>query len=1062
MSGASRAESQPHAADALSHRSILASAGSGKTHQLASRYLRLLWMGADPSSILASTFTRAAAGEIRDRVLSWLAAAVDDEQKREELRVAIAAPALAPEDVVTMLRRLTRRLHRLQIRTLDSFFAAIVRTFAIELQVPIAAQLVEDDRAQALRSEAIRLMLDERQPQALIDLLRRLTRGASERGVTETIDRAVADAFELFREAPFAAWEHVPRMPGELERSELARCIEEFSTCCVLGNAKTVEAHAKSIEAARRHDWEALLKNGMGRPLSRGESTYNKKPIEPHVIDAYMPVVRHAVATVVTRWRGQTLATRDLLALYGEHYETVRSHENAMTFADLTASIASAESLGALEDICYRLDATVHHLLLDEFQDTSILQWRALEPVAREIVSHAPPDRTLFSVGDVKQSIYRWRHAAPEILDELPDLLVGPDGGRAIEESTLAENWRSSPVVIETVNDVFGALENNRALSEFRDAAAKWNTGFERHRAVEKKSELSGRAELRTVTLAPNGAKPEVHRLQQAARLARELHDKSPWRSIMILTRTNRAVARLLYELGPSRLNIGASGRGGGPLTDAPAVNAVLDLLQLADHPSDTAAAFHVAGSPLGRIVDLGHHDSAHERRRVARSVRQSIATRGYAALCAELVSSLAPSCDAREQRRLIQLVELAARFDQRGRGRAADFIRMVETIAVADAEPAAIEVMTVHQAKGLEADIVILPDLEWRLAESGSPSLVFERVGQTGPITRICRYANETVRAFAPELEPLFDRHKSQTVRESLSVLYVAMTRAKQGLFMLIDPPKENECKWPKTAAGLLRSALAPVNVEPGTTVHARGDDGWLSGGDDPQDRETPDDAPPAARPGTITLSARAPGVARTALRRSAASASEAEFDRFQVLRLPADEAREFGTALHVMCEQIEWLEEWTPDRDALTAIARRVSPRRGPDWASHCVDRFMQMMTLPGSRSIFNRGDRDADAVRVWRELPFARFVDGSLRTGVIDRLEAEFERGQAVRGTVIDFKTDDVEPDGVAAAAESYREQLRAYRAAAAEWLGIDELQIRTILVFLACDQALELPS
>jgi ATP-dependent exoDNAse (exonuclease V) beta subunit len=1050
------------ASDALCHRSILASAGSGKTYQLASRYLRLLWLGAEPSSILATTFTRAAAGEIRDRILSWLADAVNDPDKRRELGAAVGEPALAPSDVLALLKRLTQHLHRLQIRTLDSFLAAIVRSFAVELQLPLDAQMVEDDRAQALRGEAIRLMLDERNPQDLVELLRLLTRGCWERRVTETIDRVVSDMFEQSRDAPHAAWECVPVIPGRLSRTELVAAIENLAGCLVSGKSK-VDAHAKSIDAARRHDWEAFVRHGFGKPLSVGQSTYSSRQIEPQIIEVYQPLVRHAVATLVERWRDQTLATRELLGLYKQQYERVRTRDSAMTFADLTAAIAGAPQLGAMEEICYRLDATVHHLLLDEFQDTSILQWRALEPIAREIVSHAPPQRTFFSVGDVKQSIYGWRHAAPEVLDELPDLLVGMDGRRAIAQSTLAESWRSSPVVIDAVNEVFGRLSSNAALDEFSEAVAKWSSGFEAHRPVEKNSRLPGRVELRVATSAPEATPQNVHRLQQAALLARDLQERSPSHSIMILVRKNAAVARLLFELGPSRLNLGASGRGGGPLTDAPAVNAVLDLLHLSEHPGDTVAAFHVAHSPLGPLVGLARYDSGKPRRRIARSVRRAITAGGHAAMCAELASGLAERCDAREQRRLMALVELAAEFDQRGRGCTRDFISMVESTAVADAQPGMVEVMTVHQAKGLEADVVILPELEWKLTDIGSPGVVFEREGETGPITRICRYANTSVRSLAPELEPLFERQKNRTVRESLSLMYVAMTRARQGLYMLIDPPKATESTMPKTAAGVLRSALAKAACEPGACVYSRGDESWLgtaAGGAEARPPANVDPQRDARERGRISIPARSPGIARAALRRSAASAHATADDFHVALRLPADESRERGTVIHAMFEQVQWLEDWLPDHDSMAALAARLAPRRGRAWASGCADQFMLMLNQPEIRSLLSRGNRNADAVQLWREMPSARFNDGALRTGVIDRLEAECERGRPVRGTVIDFKTDDVIDDNIEARAAAYANQMASYRAAAAEWLALPVSQVRTVLLFVACGRSLEI--
>src|SRR5262245_22840240 len=106
----------------LDNVAIRASAGSGKTYQLVSRYLRLIAAGAAPASILASTFTRLAAGQIRDRILMTLAEAVDDVAKRSKLAERVGLPSLDRNEVMSILEGLSRRLHRMQVRTIDGFF----------------------------------------------------------------------------------------------------------------------------------------------------------------------------------------------------------------------------------------------------------------------------------------------------------------------------------------------------------------------------------------------------------------------------------------------------------------------------------------------------------------------------------------------------------------------------------------------------------------------------------------------------------------------------------------------------------------------------------------------------------------------------------------------------------------------------------------------------------------------------------------------------------------------------------------------------------------------------
>ena len=122
---------------------IRASAGTGKTYQLASRFLQLLDADVAPESILAATFTRKAAGEILERILSTLASAAINEKKRGELADAIGSQQLTSERCRELLAKLTRRLHRLQVGTLDSFFAKLASSFSLELGLPPGWRIAE-------------------------------------------------------------------------------------------------------------------------------------------------------------------------------------------------------------------------------------------------------------------------------------------------------------------------------------------------------------------------------------------------------------------------------------------------------------------------------------------------------------------------------------------------------------------------------------------------------------------------------------------------------------------------------------------------------------------------------------------------------------------------------------------------------------------------------------------------------------------------------------------------------------------------------------------------------
>ncbi|MHC4948769.1 MAG: UvrD-helicase domain-containing protein [Planctomycetota bacterium] len=1040
------------AAPRIAHRSILASAGSGKTYQLSTRYIELLARDVPAERILATTFTRLAAGEIQDRLLHRLAEAVLEEPARRALDEAIGGPPLTAARAADLLEAVTGRIHRLQVRTLDSFFAGIVHAFALQLGLPPGMGLVDEHTDVLLRREALRRVLDRPDPDRLVELLRVLTEGSEDRAVGALVGSTVDDLYDVYLETRDDAWSWMARRetlsPGGLELA-----VDSLALAVPTVNAHR-SAHARDVEQARAagHDdadgWRAFFGTGLAKPIATADPVFRSKPIESDVLDAYDPVIRHGRAVLWNAIADRTSTTGRLLGLFHDAYTRVKRERHALTFDDLTRRVIEAEAVGTLDEIRFRLDARLHHLLLDEFQDTSAAQWRALDPFAREIVADGGGERTFFCVGDLKQSIYGWRDASPEILASLPDLLGGPG---SIRQDTLAASRRSSPEVIDVVNRVFTGLTGSPALERHGAAAAFWQRIFEPHTTVRRDP---GYVELRTVRATAGGEKPDDVRLAAAAALARDLHRADPRRVVGILLRTNRAVGRVLFELGPTRLDVPAEGRGGGSLLDAAAVNAVLDAVRLADHPDHTAAAFHVARGPLGPVVGLaGDGREPGPRRAVSRRLRETLMTDGYAPTIEGWVKAVAGAADPRELRRLGQLVELAALFDAGdGVPRPSTFVELAGTRQLDDAGAAPVRVMTIHQSKGLEFDAVILPDLEWAFGGVGAPKVAIDSPDPVAPAEHIVRWVSEGVRAPLSELDDLFERHRSRMVREDLCVLYVAMTRARRALHMLVDPKRSGQRS--ARPAHLLAAALdAPDPLPADEVLFSVGDRAQV----DAPDPEQPAEAEPESAPVPAAVALAAPAArprrvaAPSALGGGSVDAAFASLD---------DEAAEIGTAVHRMLERVTWLEDGVPGVDELERVVRRALPRRDAAWARARAESLAPMLDRPAIRALLSRNGEPEAGLRLWREQPYARIVDDALERGIIDRMVARRVDGRVDRVEVIDFKTDGVDEADAAARAEHHRPQLERYRAAAAAITGCDPARVRLRLAFVAAGVVVDL--
>jgi ATP-dependent exoDNAse (exonuclease V) beta subunit len=344
------------------------------------------------------------------------------------------------------------------------------------------------------------------------------------------------------------------------------------------------------------------------------------------------------------------------------------------------------------------------------------------------------------------------------------------------------------------------------------------------------------------------------------------------------------------------------------------------------------------------------------------------------------------------------------------------------------------------------------------------------------GPIRRACPWANECLREALPELEPLFDQHYDRVVRESLCLLYVAMTRAKLGLFMMMDRPskKHVESGEISRADHLLRMTLAPdVEPELGAMLHRTGDPAAVlaHGRDEAAGREPApapagaddDDARPQLRAAASdgdgpTFRSRG-GAARPASQTLDDGDHAAALDR---LRLLNDGAIDRGTAVHALFEAIEWLdngnaETSTLDDASLLERLKAIAPRRPDDWRRETVSLFRQSLASPEVAAALTKPAVPAGhTLHVAHELPYARSEDGRIQRGYIDRLVVERdERGAAVLAEIVDFKTDAVGPDDEAAlaqAAKHHRPQLEAYRTVvgALHRLAGDAIAMRLVFV------------
>lgn len=858
---------------------LSASAGSGKTHALTTQYLRLLRAqhreiesgnatALRPESLLAVTFTRKAAGEIFDRILARLADAALSDAGLLELREAFGEEALTQETCRDLLHHFCRSLHRVQVGTLDSFFGRLCQVYRQEagLGGDLRMTDLKSPHCTALQKEALLSLLKSSDLEETDRLFQTLTKQKAASSVFSKLLPLLQAITEAVDGAGPHCWEQlvVPDRPAQAAIDAALKNLDDYRQ--TLTGKQWPPAVAGDLERFRDCQWEEFLGKGLAKPCL-GDCTYYGKTIPEERVQDYLVLLAVVKQELLGELKERTLALREISAAFAKHFTAERRKHGFLLFSETPALLGRV-----LDDPAQtgrRLDGPLEHLLLDEFQDTSDAQWGLLRGFARQA---ALGPGSVFVVGDAKQAIYGWRGGRAEIFEQF-----GSDI-QPLTEGTLEKSYRSSAVVLGVVNSVFGAIHANEALKDHTQTAERWASYFHDHQTARPQpgfvelcvspvpedpiaASADGNGEAGNVDDEEDGgagwgaAGASPHLAQCGKRIAQEIGRLPPEKSVGVLVRTNKTLAQMVDLLRAE--GVAVSGEGVGKIADDPAVELILSALLLADHPGHTAAAYHLACSPLGPLLRLPPagaeaNAAASETASAAAAIRRRVLSDGYAGIIVEWAAALAPYGLDRTARRLEQLLELAAGLDALPPLRPSEFVRAVRESTVENPGAARVRVMTVNRAKGLEFDAVFLPDLEWKTRASDAVCLVKRAsIGDislgASPIEAVYARPSKAVQQIDPALSALAEAEAAEEVTGMLCLLYVAMTRPRSALHLYVAPHKLNKNGSPEKPglkpAALLRAAFCgsashPAQGSDWKTLGCWGEPAWWP------------DTPPVERP--------------------------------------------------------------------------------------------------------------------------------------------------------------------------------------------------------------------
>jgi ATP-dependent helicase/nuclease subunit A len=895
---------QQRASDPGASAWVSANAGSGKTTVLANRVIRLLLRGVAPGRILSITFTKAAAANMATRVFGVLSrwVTMSDVQLAQQLTELEGEPP--GEERLAAARRLFARAIEtpggLKIQTIHAFCERLLHLFPFEANVAARFEVLDEASGAELLAEARRQVLvtavrDGDGPLARAFAL--LNETLAEESFAEIVDRAVRLRSALGSRAhglqaigalakelagllglpPGATTEELDRrlmdeaLPEQTWRAAVA-AFRGYDKPRESGFADKLEEALRSADGERRREaYLAVFLTTEGKP--RSDKAFVSKGFQSARPDLASALVeeKERIASLLEAMRGtaaveRTQALLTMADAVARLYDEAKSRRGALDFDDLIAR--TADLLGRKAEaawVLYKLDQGIDHILIDEAQDTSEPQWAILRALAEDFVAgegRSSVVRTLFAVGDPKQSIYSFQGAAPEAFEHarrdfkrrIGDLAAHGDAERwRFNDERLTLSFRSAGDVLAAVDAVFAPPEHHRSLS-FGDPVAPVHESArtEAPGVVELWETESPVAEAEIVAWdkpldeVEAGAPPVRLANRIAATIAGWMRagDDSGRRvapgDVLILVRNRNAffeaVIRALKTAG-----VPVAGADRLALTQHIAVMDLLAVGRTSLLPDDDLTLATVLKSPFLGLTDADLERIApHRAGSLAAALEGAAPTDLVFAKAQERLARwrrLAASCGpfsfyatllgAEGGRRAVlsrlgteagdavdEFLRIALDHEQR---ECPSLLRFIAAIAEADlvvkrdmdANAGEVRVMTVHGAKGLEAPIVFLADT--CTAPDGKHDDPIQMLqGPRGAVPVWAPGKAQDPQPVAVARQAGQDRMREEYHR----LLYVAMTRAKDRLVIAGFEGKRGRAKgsWYDMVADAVRPLATEI----------------------------------------------------------------------------------------------------------------------------------------------------------------------------------------------------------------------------------------------------------
>lgn len=825
---------------------VSANAGSGKTYVLISRLVSLMLDGTSPERLLCLTYTRGAAAEMQNRLYDLLRewALMTDEALQQAVFERIGVRL---HDKQALYRARTLFAHALEtpgglkIQTIHAFCEGLLHRFPLEADLTPGFELIDEASARAMLQRIIRrLMLSGKD----FEEMQYLSRLLVERDFTSLISKLVnaRDRYQIYDGAELD--EYLTAIYGRDQQAGWATARDEFLTRFTpISKSFVLAAHNHGSATDRRHaeilqeafnqedgaqKWHDLrlffeTSAGLERKQLYTKALAKAAPAETAAVEACAGRFHQIEnARRVDAARRTTAALYRVAAQIQALYSEEKAKLNVLDYDDLisqTRRLLADKASSAW--VLYKLDNGLDHILIDEAQDTSPAQWEVIRALAGDFFSGDGAraiKRTIFAVGDEKQSIFSFQGADPASFDEMrqffDDLVRAADAD--FQSLDLIKSYRSAPAILQVVDQTFATPARATGLTAggqvIRHEADRTGNGYVALWRPEESPRASGediwwqtQTESREISAREKTAERIAEKIKS---LLASSASKIGAKDILILVRRRNAIFyEILRSLNKYRIPVAGADRM--QLLNEIVVKDLLSLADLALNPFNDLALAIFLRSPFGRLCradDIDLFNLAYERpaslfeallrhgenpiyKQAADDVewirqnthlppfdffaRYLSARQGQA----RLKGRLGPEIDDA----INEFLRLALQFERQNPASLQGFVRWIKEHATEikremDQGQDAVRIMTIHGAKGLEAHTVFLID------DGEAPGLSAREkviISGDGLIWR------PAVKERPRDPDARLQRAEVLAVNEARRLLYVALTRARDRLYI-------------------------------------------------------------------------------------------------------------------------------------------------------------------------------------------------------------------------------------------------------------------------------------